>query len=103
MEDKDIQTGIVELQCEYKEISRRIALLEESQAQIQDLVISVNKLANNMQHMLEEQKAQNKRLEAIESAPTKDYHELKMKVVSTIITSIVSLIVGAVMALVIKK
>lgn len=103
MDDKDIQTRIVELQCEYKEVGRRISLLEESQAQIQELVISVNKLANNMQHMLEEQKAQNKRLEAIENAPAKDYHELKMKIITTIVTSVVSLIIGAVLALVINK
>lgn len=103
MDEKDLQTGIVELQCECKEMNRRIALLEASQVQIQELVVSVNKLANNMEHMLEAQKEQNRRLEAIENAPTKEYRELKGKVVTTVITSIVSLIVGAVMALIFKK
>lgn len=103
MNENDIQAELVELKCGQKEMSRRLELLEKSQEQIQKLVISVNTLANNMQNMLEEQKAQNKRLEAIENAPAKDYHELKVKIITTIVTSVVSLVVGAVLGLVIKK
>ena len=103
MDDNEIHAEVVELQCEYKDMNRRIGLLETAQAQIQELVVSVNTLANNMEHMLEAQKEQNRRLEAIENAPNKEYHEIKSKIITTVITSIVSLIVGAIMALIIKK
>lgn len=103
MEEQDRNEAIVKLTCESKEIIRRVELIEKSQAETRDLVISVNTLANNMQHLLEEQRSQNKRIEAIEQAPLAELKDTKSSIIKSIVTSIVAAIIGAILTLIINK
>lgn len=72
------------------EQDRRITALEENVQQINILVVSIEKMEVNMEHMLEEQKRQGERLEKLEAEPAESNKQIKM----AIITTIVGLIVG---------
>lgn len=68
----------------------RIGDLEKSIQEFHSLALSVNSLATNMEHMVEELKAQGKRLDAIES---KD-GDMWRTVVKCILTGVITLVVG---------
>lgn len=59
---------------------------------IQKLTLSVNELATNMKHMLEEQKEQGQRIKALESEPAERWNSAK----KTVLTSVISTVAGAV-------
>lgn len=86
--------------------NRRIGVLEENVKQINALTISVEKMASNMEHMLEAIERQgnliekqNNRLDDIEREPAKDQKEIKMEIIKTIISALVGAVVVAVVAL----
>lgn len=86
--------------------NRRIGVLEENVKQINALTISVEKMASNMEHMLEAIERQgnliekqNNRLDDIEREPAKDQKEIKMEIIKTIVSALVGAIVVAVVAL----
>lgn len=70
--------------------NRRIELLEETTRQIGALTSSVEKLAVNMENMLKNQEAQNKRLEALESRDGEKWRQ----VTGYIITAVIGIIIG---------
>lgn len=72
--------------------NRRLDLLEKNINHINDLTISVEKMAVNMGNVLEELKRQGERLEELENEPAESYNQIK----TTVITSLIGTIVGAV-------
>ena len=72
--------------------NRRIELLEESVKQNTALTLSVEKLANNMENMANEQMRQGKRLEALEG---RDGYMWRT-VVKYVLTTILGLVIGVV-------
>lgn len=78
------------MEDEHKRTSKRISDLEAADKQFNGLVLSVERLATNMQRMLEEQKEQGRRLKELES---KD-GEMWRKVIGHVITAAVGLVVG---------
>lgn len=77
-----------------KEIGSLKHRMDEQEAQnkiIQDLILSVQKLAFNMESMLKEQTRQGDRLQKLESEPADNWKETKR----TIITSVISTLAGA--------
>lgn len=70
--------------------NRRIELLEENMKQTQALTISVEKLAQSLQSMVNEQKMQGKRLETLEGRDG----EMWRKVVGYIATTVVGVVLG---------
>lgn len=70
--------------------NKRIEILEANSLRIESLNVSIEKLALNMQSMLNEQVQQGKRLEALESEDGERWRT----VVSYTITAIVGIIVG---------
>lgn len=70
--------------------NKRITVLEENMRQINALTVSIEKMAVNMENMLEEQKRQGERLEKLEAEPAEANKQIKM----AIITAIVGLVVG---------
>ena len=72
----------------------RIDDLEESQKQIYDLTISVKEIAMSVKSMVAEQKAQGDRIKQLEEKPGENWNTLT----KTILTGIVSAIVGAAMS-----
>lgn len=85
---------------EIKSLKHRVDDVEKKQSAIGELATSVNTLAINMQHMLEEQKAQGKRLQRLESEPLDNAKYVKRTVISCIITSVVGAVIGALIALI---
>lgn len=72
--------------------NRRIELLEESVKQNTALTLSVEKLANNMENMANEQMRQGKRLEALEGRDG----DMWRTVVKYVLTIILGLVIGVV-------
>ena len=71
--------------------NKRIDLLEESVRQNASLVTSVEKLAINMENMLQEQKDQGARLQKLENEPAERWISAK----KTAFTTIISVMAGA--------
>lgn len=74
--------------------NRRIELLEESVKQNTALTVSVEKLANNMESMANEQAKQGERLEALEVRDG----EMWRTVVKYVLSAVIGLVVGVVAA-----
>jgi len=72
--------------------NRRIELLEESVKQNTALTLSVEKLANNMENMANEQMRQGERLEALEGRDG----DMWRTVVKYVLTTILGLVIGVV-------
>jgi len=72
--------------------NRRIELLEESVKQNTALTLSVEKLANNMENMANEQMRQGKRLEALEGRDG----DMWRTVAKYVLTTILGLVIGVV-------
>ena len=72
--------------------NRRLELLEESVKQNTALTLSVEKLANNMENMANEQMRQGKRLEALEGRDG----DMWRTVVKYVLTTILGLVIGVV-------
>lgn len=72
--------------------NRRIELLEESVKQNTALTLSVEKLANNMENMANEQMRQGKRLETLEGRDG----DMWRTVVKYVLTTILGLVIGVV-------
>lgn len=70
--------------------NRRIELLEEQTKQINNLTISVEKLAQSIKTMAESQEAYGKRLETLEGRDGEKWR----KVVTIIATAVISAFVG---------
>lgn len=71
--------------------NKRLDLLEKNVAQINSLTVSVEKMALNMENMLEVLEKQGKRLEALEKEPVETGKQIK----SAIITTVVGTVIGA--------
>lgn len=70
--------------------NKRLSALEESTKQITNLVISVERLANNMEQMAREQREQNDKLEKLEGRDGEKWRS----VVSYITVTIVGIVLG---------
>lgn len=84
---------------ENKRQNRRISLLEDNMRQINALTVSVEKMAVNMGNMLEEQKRQGERLEALEREPAEAHRQMKMAAVTAVISAVAGAIAGALLVL----
>lgn len=74
--------------------NKRISLLEESLQRTNALTVAVEKMAVNMENMLEEQKRQGERLEKLEKEPAETGKQIR----NVVITAVVSTVVGAIIA-----
>ena len=77
MDAEQIAITLTEHENRIKVSEHRIDDLEEFQKGQQQLIVSVNRLANNMEGMLTEQKEQGKRLKQLETEPVKQYSSSK--------------------------
>lgn len=78
------------MEAEHDRQNHRLAELEEAVKQYGALTIAVEKMAVSMEQMLDEQKSQGKRLEALESRDG----EMWRKVTGYIITAVIGIVVG---------
>lgn len=86
--------------------NHRISALEENVKEIHSLTLSVERMAVNMENMLnaiERQgnliEKQNERIDRIEEEPAKDYKQIKLDIIKTVIGGIVGAAVVAIIAL----
>lgn len=79
---------------EHQRQNKRITDLEKEQKQIYTLTISVKELAMSVKSMVEEQKEQSERIKQLEEKPGKRWD----LIITTILTSIISVAVGAVVS-----
>lgn len=89
-----VQTNIQRLEEEDKRQNHRIDSLEEDIKHTGALAASVERLAANMESMVKEQEKQGKRLETLEKRDGEKWR----KVVETVITVVVSGVVGFILA-----
>lgn len=101
-----METENQRLEDENKRQNRRLDALEKVTGQINALTVSVEKMATNMENMLnaiERQgnliEKQGNRLDVMEREPGKDYKQIKMDIIKTIVGGIVGAAVVAVIAL----
>ena len=77
---------------EQKGQNKRLAALETTVRQINDLTLSVQKLAINMEHMLVNQTEQNKRLEELENRDGEKYRSISMYVLTALIGAVIGIV-----------
>lgn len=102
MTDNQVELKLNDHEHEIKSIKHRVTDIEKKQGEIETLALSVNKLAINMEHMLNEQKEQGRRLQRLESEPAETAKYYRRTIVTAIITTFAGAIIGAVLALIIK-
>lgn len=94
MTDEEIAVELKGLQKDVRSLEKRMNEQEKQNDIIQNLVISVKELAINMRQMLDEQKEQGKRLDALEREPTETYNLIKRTVLTAIASGIVGIVIG---------
>ena len=99
MTHEDIAVKFENHEQEIKSLKHRMNDCEDSQALLNKLINSVDKLAINMDYMNKELQVQGKRLEKLESAPAEEYQHYKRLIIGCIITGVVGAILGAVFAI----
>ncbi len=87
---RTVNADIQRLEAEDTRLNKRLTELETDNRQIQQLTVSVQKLADNIESMRQLQEDEGKRLSAIESRDG----EMWRKVVSYLATAIISVVVG---------
>lgn len=87
------------MDAENARLGKRVSLLEDNVRQINQLTVSVERMAVNMENMLAEQKKLSERMESIEKEPAETSKQIKMAIITSIISAVVGAIVGAVLVL----
>lgn len=99
MTQEDIAVKFENHEQEIKSLKHRMNDCEDSQALLNKLINSVDKLAINMDYMNKELQVQGKKLERLENAPAEEYQHYKRLIIGCIITGVVGAILGAVFAI----
>lgn len=94
MTDEEIAVELKGLQKDVRSLEKRMNEQEKQNDIIQNLVISVKELAINMRQMLDEQKEQGKRLDALEREPTETYNMIKKTILTAIVSGVVGMLIG---------
>lgn len=94
MTDEEIAVELKGLQKDVRSLEKRMNEQEKQNDIIQNLVISVKELAINMRQMLNEQKEQGKRLDALEREPTETYNMIKKTVLTAMASGLVGMLIG---------
>ena len=99
MKSRDVSVKLAEYHKEIGSLKHRMQKCEEQTELWHKLASSIDKLAVNMKHMAEEQRAQGLRLEKLEHEPADEFKQYKRLIVGCIISSSVSMLLGALVAL----
>ena len=102
MNEQEVAIKLNDHNHEIASLKHRVKGCEENQKALAELIRSVDKLANSMENMVNEQKEQGERLERLENAPADDFKYYKRLIAGCVITGIIGAILGAVLALILK-
>lgn len=81
---------------EIRSLKHRMDNQEEESKSIQQLAVSVERIALSTEHIMQEQVRQGQRLEKLENEPAETHKRIKTTAMTALITSIVSTVVGIV-------
>lgn len=98
----ELETKVVQHEEQIKTLFNKTSRLENITTELNKLAMSVEKLAINQSAMIEQQKSLREDIDQIKEQPTKDAKEIKMTIIKCIITGVLSALVGAILALVIR-
>ena len=87
------------MEAENTRQNKRLDLLESSINRINDLTISVEKMAVNMANILDELKKQGERLGELEREPEETYNQVKQAIITTTVRIIVGGIITPLLTL----
>lgn len=79
--------------------NKRLDILEKNVNYINDLTVSVEKMAVNMRNILEELKKQGDRLKELENGPAETSKQIKQTIITAIVSTVVGSVVTAVLML----
>lgn len=96
----ELETKVIEHEQQIKTLFNNQARLEKVVDKIDKLTVSIEKMTVIQQDMIDEQKAIKEDVNNIKEQPAKDAHEIKQKIINSIITTAVGLVVGALITLV---
>ena len=102
MTDEEIVVALTKHENEIKSLKHRVTDCEQQNDTISSLTISVNKLAVNMEHMIDEQKDQSTRLTALEKVPAERLRYFRETLIKCVLSSIAGSLLGALMTLILK-
>ena len=85
---------------EINSLKHRVKELEVESKVIQELAISINKMAVSMENMLEEQKRQGARLEALEKVPVETNRQVKAAIITALVGGVVGSFVTALLTII---
>lgn len=99
----ELETKVVQHDEQIKTLFNNMTKLETVTNEINKLAINIEKLALNQSQMIEQQNQLKKDVDGIKEQPVKDAHDMKMTIIKCIVTGVLSAILGALIALIIKK
>lgn len=102
MDEKEIAVKLTEHDLGIKTLTDKVDKLEAQGIAINNLALSVNKLAINMEHMYEEQKKQGCRLDKLEAEPLENAKYFTRLIIGNVISVLVGAVLGSILSLVLR-
>lgn len=103
MTNEEIAVALAELKKEIGSLKHRMKNCEEWREVLNEIAGSVSRLAINMEYMAKEQTEQGQRLARLEQEPADNAKFYRRQLISSILTTIVGIVVGALLMLIIKQ
>ena len=100
MTDEVIAVTLKDHENEIKSLKHRMKKQEDKDKNLTELTTSVKTLAVNMEYMAKEQTRTGERLERLEREPAESHKYFKRTIWTSIITTVVGAMVGAVLTLI---
>jgi len=79
-------------------LEHRVGRLETTSEKLEKINLSIKELSINMNNICEEQKKTSEKLDALEKEPLEDFKHYKKVVIGAILTTIVGLVIGYLVA-----
>lgn len=95
----DVQKLVIETDARARSNQRRIDKLEETSETLNELVTSVKVMAQSIERMTQEMKAQGERLTTLEQEPAKRWNTMTRTIFTTVVSTLAGGLVGALIAL----
>ena len=99
MNETEVAVKLEAHEHEIGSIKHRIRELEAENKALQELTISVNRLAVSVESMLTEVGQHDKRLNELEKAPIENGRQIKNNIISAFVGSIITAVVAAIIAI----
>lgn len=101
MTNEEIVRHLEDHEHEIKSLKHRMLKQENTTQTLNDMNISISKMATSMEFMAKEQEKQGIRLETLEREPVDNYKTVKNTIISCVITGVIGTLIGAIISLVI--